>query len=193
MAKAKPITGLDPRAPVSKNARIVAHIHLDEMYSWSQYVDNPFEVRNLHNLRIAAKRLRYTLELFEDVLSPACQPLAEELSKIQDELGALHDKDVMIALLRLCLGSQDGGVIYELALTKADRQSGKGRSIVQPELVAVVLDPDAAPSAEERYGLEQLLLKQEQSREECYGAFRQHWYQLQARDFRREILGALEG
>jgi hypothetical protein len=30
-----------------------------------------------------------------------------------------------------------------------------------------------------------------QLREEHYRAFRQHWYQLQARDFRREILDIL--
>ncbi len=95
----------------------------------------------------------------------------------------------MIALLRLCLGSQDSGTAYEQALSKAQR--GKGRLLLQPELVADVVDPDIAPSAEERYGLEQLLLKHHQSREEQYSAFRQHWYQLQARDFRREILDIL--
>jgi hypothetical protein len=54
-----------------------------------------------------------------------------------------------------------------------------------------VLDPDVAPSAEQRYGLEQLLYKQVQLCEERYWAFRQHWYQLHARDFRREILDIL--
>ena len=51
--------------------------------------------------------------------------------------------------------------------------------------------PAVAPSPAQRYGLEQLLLKQSQLREERYRAFRQHWYQLQARDFRREILAIL--
>jgi ADP-heptose:LPS heptosyltransferase len=47
-----------------------------------------YEVRGLHNLRIAAKRLRYTLEIFADVLPAACQSIADELAQIQDELGA---------------------------------------------------------------------------------------------------------
>jgi CHAD domain-containing protein len=192
MAKAKPITGLDPSAPVGKEVRIIAHTRLEEMYSWAQYVDNPFEVQNLHNLRIAAKRLRYTLQLFEDVLPPACKEIAKELAQLQDELGALHDDDVRIALLRLCLGSEVGGAIYEQALTQADKQSGKGRLMLQPDLVATVLDPNAAPSAEQRYGLEQLLLQEQHDREERYKAFRQHWQQLQERDFRREILDALD-
>lgn len=190
MAKAKPITGLDVHAPVAKNARIIARTRLEEMYEWSQYVDNPYEVHNLHNLRIAAKRLRYTLELFEDVLPEESKAVVEELTQIQDELGALHDHDVMIALLRLCLGSQDGGTAYEVALSQADKQKGKAY-LLEPELVANVLDPNVTPSAEQRYGLEQLLHKHEQEREKTYQAFRQHWYQLQSRDFRRQILDLL--
>ena len=84
MAKAKPIPGLDPHAPTEKNACIIAHTRLEEMYNWAKYVDNPYEVRNLHNLRIAAKRLRYTFELFEDVLPSACQGIAKELAQLPD-------------------------------------------------------------------------------------------------------------
>jgi hypothetical protein len=59
-------------------------------------------------------------------------------------------------------------------------------------MAADLLDPAVAPSAEERYGLEQLLQSQEQLREKQYSAFRQHWYKLQARDFRRETLEILD-
>ncbi len=192
MAKAKPITGLDPRAPTGKNARIIARVRLEEMFNWDRYVDNPYNIRELHDLRIAAKRLRYTLEIFEEVLPEASKSVVKELTQIQDELGALHDSDVMIALLRLCLGSQDSGVAYEDALVDAQKQYSKKQFILPPQLVAVLLDPASAPSAEDRYGLEQMLFKQEQCREEQYSAFRQHWYQLQARDFRREILDILD-
>lgn len=191
MAKAKPITGLDPHAPTGKNARAIAETRLEEMYSWGEYVDDPYDVKNLHNLRIAAKRLRYTLEVFEDFLPEACKPIVEELTKIQDELGTLHDSDVMIGLLRLCLGSQESVPMYDQALSAAQKQNSKGGSILRPELVATLIDAKAAPSAQERYGLEQLLQKHEQERGEQYEAFRQHWYELQAQDFRREILDTL--
>src|SRR5437016_3758256 len=156
MAIAKSLTGLDPNAPTGQNARCIIRIRLDELYSWAANVDNPYEVRGLHNLRIAAKRLRYTLEIFEDVLPSTCQAIANELTQIQDELGALHDSDVMIALLRLCMGGEDAGIAYELALVEAGKQKGKGKLLLKPSLVANVLDPDVAPSAEQRYGLEQL-------------------------------------
>lgn len=191
MAKAEPLTGLDPHASTGQNARAAARTRLDEMYNWATSVDAPYDVRGLHNLRIAAKRLRYTLEIFEDALPPASQPIANELAQIQDELGALHDADVMIALLRLCMGGEDAGVAYEQALVKAGAQKSSGKLLLKPALVAAVLDPAVAPSPAQRYGLEQLLLKQSQLREERYRAFRQHWYQLQARDFRRELLDCL--
>ena len=191
MAKAKLLTGLDPNAPTRRNAQRIAHVRLDEMYSWAAAVDNPYEVRGLHNMRIAAKRLRYTLEIFEDVLPFTCQSIANELAQMQDELGALHDSDVMIALLRLCMGGEDAGIDYELALVNAEKQKSKGKLLLKPSLIANVLDPEVAPSAEQRYGLEHLLRKQLDVREEHYQVFRQHWYQLQARDFRREILDAL--
>ena len=191
MAKAKPLTGLDPHAPTGQIARSIARTRLDEMYNWATDVDAPYEVQGLHNLRIAAKRLRYTLEIFADVLPPTCRSSADELSQIQDELGSLHDSDVMIALLRLCMGSEDAGMAYEQALVMTGKQKSKGKLLLQPALVASVLDPKVAPSSMQRYGLEQLLLKQSQLREERYRAFRQHWYQLQARDFRRELLDIL--
>jgi CHAD domain-containing protein len=126
MARAKVLNDLDPKAPTGQNARCIARIRLDEMYNWSADVDKPYEVRGLHNLRIAAKRLRYTLEIFEDALPAACQAVREELTQIQDELGTLHDSDVIIALLRLCLGGEDAGVAYEVALVEAGKQTCKG-------------------------------------------------------------------
>lgn len=192
MARAKPIRGLDSQAPTGVNARIIAGIRLEELYGWSQYVDNPYHVRELHNMRIAAKRLRYTFEVFEEVLPEACSAIVKELTHIQDELGALHDSDVMIALLRLCLGSQDSGTAYEEALLDTKKSQGKKGFALPADLVTDLLEPGVAPTAEERYGLERMLLKQQQRREEQYGTFRQHWYELQARDFRREILSILD-
>jgi CHAD domain len=193
MAKARPITGLDPQAPTGKNARIIARIRLEELFSWESYVDNPYHIQELHNLRIAAKRLRYTFEVFEDVLPVASKDIVKELTQIQDELGVFHDTDVMIALLRLCLGGQDSAVVVDPAQSGTSEQHGKGKSLVPPELVTELLDPAVAPSTEQRYGLEKYLQMQEQLREKQYSAFRQHWYSLLARDFRREILELLEG
>lgn len=45
----------------------------------------------LHRLRISFKRLRYTIEFFEEALSPTIKNLHDQLVQAQDDLGAIHD------------------------------------------------------------------------------------------------------
>lgn len=188
MAKARRIQDLRAMAPTGENARAIVRTRLEELYLWQDCVDAPYHVCELHDMRIAAKRLRYTLEIFEEVLPAACQPLMVEVEHIQEELGALHDDDVMIALLRLCLGAQDAGSAYASALASVAQRHGGGRVVLNPEMLAAFIDPAHAPSAEQRLGLEQLLLRLKQQREQEYSAFRRHWHQLQASNFRQRLL-----
>jgi hypothetical protein len=192
MAKARPVTGLNAHASTGENGRLIARTRLDEFYNWDQYVDNPYHIRELHNLRIAAKRLRYTLEIFAEALPESVAPFLKEVERIQDELGSLHDSDVMIALLRLCMGAQDGGAGYEYVLAHARELKKKADFVINPAMVAYVLDPSKAPSADERRGLESLLQDLRRRRDDQYTSFRQHWYELKARDFRHALLGALD-
>ena len=192
MAKARPITGLNPQDPTGKNAWMIAKVRLEELYSWENFADNPYNIVELHNMRIAAKRLRYTFEVFEDALPVASKAVLKELVQLQEELGDFHDTDVMIALLRLCLGSHDTATIPEPVHLNGNKQHAHEKSLVSPELIADLLDPTVAPSVEERYGLEHFLQNQEQLRNKQYDAFRQHWFALQARDFKRQVLEILE-
>lgn len=52
----------------------------------------------LHDLRIACKRLRYTLERFAS-REPALLDAATRLTQLQDVLGDLHDRDVLLTIL----------------------------------------------------------------------------------------------
>ncbi|CAN0617420.1 CHAD domain containing protein [Burkholderia multivorans] len=56
----------------------------------------------LHDVRIAAKKLRYLLEFFSPVLGVSHQATIERLKNAQDELGALNDIVASEALLREC-------------------------------------------------------------------------------------------
>ena len=190
MAKAKLISGLDAQASTGVNARLIAKSRLEEMYSWEASTSHPYNVQGLHNLRIAAKRLRYTLELFRDALPQECGPMIKEVEQIQEELGTLHDLDVMIALLRLRLGCLDSGTGYESALIKARQK--KGRFLLSPDLVAHLLEPTLSPSLEQRQGLEQLLSHLQARRAEQFTTFCQHWSQLQTQHFKDDMLHHLE-
>jgi CHAD domain-containing protein len=53
-----------------------------------------------HQLRIASKGLRYTLEFFRDVLGPEAVVLVDRVKALQDHLGDLQDAVVACNLLR---------------------------------------------------------------------------------------------
>ncbi len=59
----------------------------------------------LHELRIACKHLRYTLELYAPALGEEARPLIKSVTAMQENLGELHDADVAIAYLE----SRDDG------------------------------------------------------------------------------------
>ena len=65
---------------------------------WVTGQDVPLE--RLHQLRIAAKGLRYTLEFFQEVLGPEAKTLIKEIKGLQDHLGDLQDAVVASTLLR---------------------------------------------------------------------------------------------
>ena len=64
----------------------------------------PFDVEELHETRIRAKRLRYAIELFTQCWGETVAPYAAEVEKLQEYLGELHDCDVWIAELGKRLG-----------------------------------------------------------------------------------------
>lgn len=186
MAKARPLSGLDPQAPTAHNARAIVHARLEDMYAYAPYVESPEHCQELHDLRIAAKRVRYTLEVFAEFLPTSSQVFAEELASLQDELGALHDSEVMLTLLRSLL--PDG---QSTATTSAEQEerAQKQKALLSPDLLHTLLNVEHTTvlTERERHGLASFLHRQEQRRTQAYAAFRQHWNQLEQRNFRAEI------
>lgn len=190
MARARPITNLDPRAPTKQNARRLARERLADMYAYAPYIENPQNIQELHDLRIAAKRVRYTLEIFAEFLPETSKEFVDELAKLQDELGALHDSEVMLALL--------GRLLLQESATS---EGGNGKRAI-PEQQQRLLSSDmvqqllhsghSLPSERERKGLMDFLHRQEQRRAQSYTTFRQHWDELEQCHFRAAILRMLE-
>ncbi len=52
-----------------------------------------------HELRIVAKQLRYTIELFAPILGDDVGALLKDLRSLQEQLGTMHDSDVLTDLL----------------------------------------------------------------------------------------------
>ncbi|NMC81434.1 MAG: CHAD domain-containing protein [Armatimonadetes bacterium] len=97
MAKAKPIPAC-PSAPLAVNAALPILARLSDMLAYSDLVRDPARVQDLHSMRIAGKRLRYTIEVFSSVLDGSSDFL-NLMKRIQDLLGEIHDADVLQARL----------------------------------------------------------------------------------------------
>jgi len=70
-----------------------------ELLGHVPYISDPANVLELHAMRISAKRLRYTLEAFDDLYGANLKPFINQTRKFQDMLGDIHDADVWIELI----------------------------------------------------------------------------------------------
>jgi CHAD domain-containing protein len=61
------------------------------------------DVETLHELRIAAKWLRYALEFVRETLKPDVELLIPRVVALQDHLGLMHDADVAASMARTFL------------------------------------------------------------------------------------------
>jgi CHAD domain-containing protein len=69
---------------------------LKELEKLSSDLFKPFEIESLHEMRIAAKRLRYAVELFQRCWGRSISTYAKRAARVQTALGDLHDCDVWI-------------------------------------------------------------------------------------------------
>lgn len=142
MANARVQAHIRPYGTVTENARRIVRARLAELYVWSQYIRDEQRIREQHQMRIAAKRLRYTLELFRDYLPEQTGECLKALKGLQDALGLLHDCDVLLAILRSAIVAPDEGTPLLEAVPEARD--------LPPALLEVLgqrAETDAAPAA----------------------------------------------
>ena len=98
--KARKVKGLNPDGTLAENAERILAMRLKELQSFSPAVMDPAEVEALHDMRIAAKRVRYVLELAKPAHAPEAAKQARTAKKLQDLLGQIHDCDEMLPRVR---------------------------------------------------------------------------------------------
>lgn len=95
--KARKVKGLDPEGTLADNAERVVDARLDELYDFVPAVLDPRRVKKLHNMRIAAKRLRYVLEVTSATcFGPYAITATKRVRELQDLLGEIHDCDIQL-------------------------------------------------------------------------------------------------
>lgn len=76
---------------------------LRELFVYAPWVHTPDAVADHHAMRIAAKKLRYTLEIFAPLYRLGLQKYISRIAHLQGLLGDLHDTDVWIDTITLLL------------------------------------------------------------------------------------------
>ena len=111
--KARKVKALDCEAPLGDNAQRIVAVRLDELCAFVPRALDPGEVEALHDMRIAAKRLRYVLEVTEPCFGPYAAEARKRTKELQDLLGEIHDCDVLVPKILAIRG--------ELPVEHADR------------------------------------------------------------------------
>ncbi|MCK5272316.1 MAG: CHAD domain-containing protein, partial [Sedimentisphaerales bacterium] len=76
---------------------------LDDLMAYQDCLANPHDYKRHHLMRIAAKRLRYTLEICRTVYSGRLDNIIKAIKKLQTLLGDIHDCDVRVGRLQTFL------------------------------------------------------------------------------------------
>ena len=178
--KARRVKGLDPDAALADNLQRIVATRLDEMCSFVPRALDPARMKALHDMRIAAKRLRYILEVgAEPCFGPYATTAIKRTKDLQDLLGELHDCDVQLPRVRAL---QD-------ELRAADALEARARAGDAPDL-----DPTLAsgtPHAEAWRGLETLCIYVAARRSLLFERFLELWRDLEREGFRARLLYAI--
>jgi hypothetical protein len=161
--KAKRVKKLDPGRPLVENAARMISVRLAELQSFAPGALEPERSRDQHDMRIAAKRLRYVLEATGFCFGKPAQSAARRARDLQDLLGELHDCDVMLPRIQSHLAE----------LRSEDAHAVRDRAGDAKEL-----DAHLAARARHRTayrGLEVLAVYVEARRQLYFDRFRQFW------------------
>jgi hypothetical protein len=177
--KARKVTDVDPDgAAADEVARIVA-VRLDELCSFMPAARDPAAVHTAHDMRIAAKRLRYVLELFAPAFGPYAADAAKQAKKLQDLLGEIHDCDVTrprIAALGDELRAEDAQAVRELAGDAKDLDTALAAQ---------------APHRAAYRGLQTLEMALQARRALLFERFLDRWDKLEGNSFRARLEQAI--
>jgi CHAD domain-containing protein len=94
--KPRRVDGLDPRAPLRPDAARIIRTRLDELRGFEAEALAPSASTAQHNMRIAAKRLRYVLEIVGPCIGQEAKAARDAAKQLQSVLGDLHDCDLML-------------------------------------------------------------------------------------------------
>jgi len=141
--------------PAIAAARIMAFV--EQVLIHEPFVEQPERVEELHQMRIAAKRLRYALEIVLPLYEGRLTEPLEVAKSLQRQLGEIHDADVWLEFLPRFLRSERRRTKRFFGHTRGFRRIAQG--------------------------LEDLLAERREHRAELHVAFVNFWHHACGRQF----------
>ncbi|MDV0441355.1 CHAD domain-containing protein [Methanorbis furvi] len=85
------------------------HISLcrENVFLYAKALADPERIAAHHEMRIAAKKLRYTMESYKDLYGDGLAPAIRMVKELQDYLGDMHDCDVWTEFLPIFLKAEE--------------------------------------------------------------------------------------
>jgi CHAD domain-containing protein len=119
VAKARPIPGLSEDDPYAVAAAKIVAVRSRELADHAAGVLDVTDIERVHDMRVATRRLRAALEVFEPCFPPKrFRAALREVKELADALGERRDRDVTIAALdefAAAMGRADRAGISSLA------------------------------------------------------------------------------
>lgn len=139
---------------------------LNKLFEYESSLTNSEDGANHHAMRIAAKRLRYTLEISRPMCPGRLDEVVEVIKKIQTLLGDVHDCDIWLEQLDAFAAEQRDRIAAKFG------NAGRFRHL-QP-------------------GIEYLQKNRQSYRLETFNELVRYWAELKGRRFWDELAGAVD-
>ena len=169
--RARQVSGLDAAMPLADAAERIVAMRLRELCGLAERAQDPDRVEALHDTRIAAKRLRYVLEITSPCLGPYAETATKRAKDIQDLLGEVHDCDVM--------------------LPRLDQLRARIRDKDAAYLVGTRGTGGTPPNAAAYRGIERLAVELTARRAQLFADWKALWLDLQRKGFRARLEHAI--
>ena len=177
--KARKVAKLNPEGTLGDAVRRVVAVRARELESFVPRALDPGKSKAQHDMRIAAKRLRYVLEIAAPALRQPATDGAKAAKRLQTVLGEIHDCDEMLARTQTHierLRAEDA---------EALRNAATGAADIEPEAAR------AAPNRARYRGLESLTTYLTARRAVLFERFVHQWEELDRDGFATSLMESL--
>ena len=154
-----------PTLPLLRRAYLAISLRLEGLLTYEPFVDQPQAQAEHHAMRIAAKHLRYAMEIFQAVQEEALAGPVKLAREFQTLLGDIHDCDVWAEQLPAFLEQERRRAVEFLGSARGVRRLQAGVNL--------------------------LLEDRKRQRDKLFGRFQDLWKQAQADNVWRGLVEAL--